>query len=159
MKYFIDTEFYERGRGYPIELISIGIVREDGEEFYAENLACDLADLSDWLKENVVPQLTEPKMLPTQIAEGIRKFIGDDSPPEFWGYYADYDWVVFCQLFGSMIKLPAKWPMYCRDLKQWCDMLGNPRLPKSTFHHALSDARWNRQIYQFLSTYKQSQTS
>ena len=41
--------------------------------------------------------------------------------PEFYAYYADYDWVVFCWLFGKMIDLPKGFPMYCRDLKQDLD--------------------------------------
>jgi len=41
--------------------------------------------------------------------------------PVFYGYYADYDWVVFAQLFGKMIDLPIGFPMYCRDLKQMKD--------------------------------------
>ena len=42
--------------------------------------------------------------------------------------------------------------MYCRDLKQLCDSLGNPKLPDqtSTEHNALNDARWNKQAYEFL---------
>lgn len=41
--------------------------------------------------------------------------------PEFYAYYADYDWVVFCQLFGTMMQLPKGLPMYCIDLKQELD--------------------------------------
>ena len=41
--------------------------------------------------------------------------------PEFYAYYADYDWVVFCWLFGNMMSLPKGFPMYCRDLKQMLD--------------------------------------
>ena len=37
MKYFLDTEFSERGPMWPIQLISIGIVAEDGREFYAHS--------------------------------------------------------------------------------------------------------------------------
>ncbi len=37
---------------------------------------------------------------------------------EFYAYYADYDWVVFCWLFGKRIDLPKGFPMYCSDLKQ-----------------------------------------
>lgn len=33
MKYFLDTEFHEDGK--TIDLISIGIVAEDGREYYA----------------------------------------------------------------------------------------------------------------------------
>lgn len=40
---------------------------------------------------------------------------------KFYAYYADYDWVAFCWLFGKMIDLPNGFPMYCRDLKQIMD--------------------------------------
>jgi hypothetical protein len=68
--------------------------------------------------------------------------------PEFWGYYADYDWVAFCQLFGTMVSLPKGFPMYCRDLKQLLDSMGNPKFQKdSDAHNSLSDARWIRDTY------------
>ncbi len=72
--------------------------------------------------------------------------------PEFWAYYADYDWVVFCQLFGTMMDLPEGFPMYCRDIKQECDRLGNPELPKQGKgeHNALADARWNKLAWEHL---------
>lgn len=38
--------------------------------------------------------------------------------PKFYSYYADYDWVVICWLFGRMIDLPTGFPMFCFDLKQ-----------------------------------------
>jgi 3'-5' exoribonuclease Rv2179c-like domain len=170
VKFFLDTEFIERGPQYPIQLISIGIVCENGKEFYAQSSDYDPATASEWIKANVFPHL-EPigKNVPAKaIAEQIESFVemnslknsdGSkskyDSGPEFWGYYADYDWVVFCQLFGAMIDLPKGWPMYCRDLKQWCDMVGNPKLPKqaSDEHNALKDAQWNMQIYHFLNRF------
>ena len=43
------------------------------------------------------------------------------NKPEFYAYYADYDWVVFCWLFGRMIDLPDDFPQYCIDLKQTLD--------------------------------------
>lgn len=65
VRYFYDTEFLEDGQ--TIDLISIGIVCEDGREYYAVNAAvgdslneCDLGQrLSrhDWLMEHVVPHL------------------------------------------------------------------------------------------------------
>ncbi len=80
--------------------------------------------------------------------------------PEFWAYYADYDWVVLCQLYGTMMDLPTEWPMYCRDVKQLCDDLGNPTLPKqtSTEHNALDDAIWTRAAWGFLQKLKRSKT-
>ena len=151
MKFFLDTEFIECGCLFPIELLSIGIVSEDGREFYAEVADADLSHANDWVKENVLPHLNGSKLARNMLARAVRMFIGDGKP-EFWGYYADYDWVVFCQIFGAMIDLPKGWPMYCRDIKQLCDSLGNPQLPKqaSTEHNALNDAKWNKIAYEFL---------
>lgn len=178
MKYFFDTEFIETPGS--IELISIGIVSEEGRTYYAESTCFDERRASDWVKENVITKLrwygnefskkgycnsgTQFTGTPQEITEvfgtldlisqTVRSFIGKDKP-EFWAYYADYDWVVFCWLFGSMIDLPEGWPMYCRDLKQWCDQLGNPDLPKQdgNEHHALADAKWNKKAWDFLNNY------
>ena len=154
MRYFIDTEFIESGPHRPIDLISIGIVDEDGRTFYAESADFDPGNANEWVKENVLPHLLGDGMcshLP-QIAEAIKAFIGDEKP-EFWGYYCDYDWVVFCQIFGSMVDLPKGWPMYCNDLKQLCKSIGDPPLPTqhSTEHNALHDARWNKLVYEYLT--------
>lgn len=40
---------------------------------------------------------------------------------QFYSYFGSYDWVVFAQLFGKMINLPKRYPMYTRDLKQMLD--------------------------------------
>ncbi|NCB27317.1 MAG: hypothetical protein EOM62_17975, partial [Bacteroidia bacterium] len=115
---------------------------------------------SAWVMENVLSQLPHPwKKAENPVwftREGIKHqvidFIGTDQNPEFWGYYADYDWVVFCWLFGTMMQLPKHFPMYCRDIKQLCDSVGNPKLPKQGKgeHNALDDARWNKTAYEFL---------
>lgn len=168
MKYFIDSEFIEDGK--TIDLISIGIVAEDGREYYAINSDCNFDKANEWVKANVLSNL-EPKNQggatfwrpKLAIRQGILDFIGQDagadphwSKPEFWGYYCDYDWVVLCQLFGAMIDLPKGWPMYCRDIKQECDRLGNPQLPEQGKgeHNALADARWNKRAWEFLEEYK-----
>ncbi len=152
MRIWFDTEFYEDGR--TIELISIGAVREDGAEFYAETLgAYSLCAMSDWLRENVEPHLRCPRAADrkdrTELAREFRAFAGEF--PEFWAYYADYDWVALCQLFGRMIDLPAGWPMYCRDLKQLADQR-SVKLPaqESGKHDALADARWAKSAHEWL---------
>jgi len=38
--------------------------------------------------------------------------------PQFYADYADYDWVLFCSLFGTMMDLPAGFPMFCNDIQQ-----------------------------------------
>lgn len=153
MRFWFDTEFYENGR--TIELISIGVVSEDGRTYYAETPeARRLAATTHWLAANVAPHLTQDNRHTYerwQIGNALITFMGEK--PEIWAYYADYDWVVLCQLFGTMMSLPAGWPMYCRDVKQLCDERGNPRLPKQSGqeHHALADAKWTREAWLFLN--------
>lgn len=166
MRFFLDTEFIESGPGKPIQLISIGIVSQDGDTFYAISSEFNPDDASDWVKENVISQLEPEDIVPRyplavlanlvkdwvlSLRDGVRN-LGRERKPEFWGYYADYDWVVFCQMFGTMMDLPKGFPMYCRDLKQWCDDLGNPELPKQGKgeHNALADALWNKAVYDYL---------
>lgn len=116
-----------------------------------------------------------------QIASEVFDFTGTyqdsggltDNNKQFYGYYADYDWVVFAWLFGKMIDLPEGFPMYCKDLKQLLDekILSNYTeevrikgfkenlkwvkkldiYPKQEDeHNALSDARWNKKLHEFI---------
>ena len=160
MRYWFDTEFLE-DPAYPIELISIGIVREDGEEYYAE-VDLDTAVFErvldhEWLMANVVPYLSRTHMkYKSKIAEEIDAFVTGHSP-EFWAYCGAYDWVVLNQLYGAMVDHPKRWPFYCNDVAQLCKNLGIPRsrLPKlteehGTAHNALADARWCRDAYVWL---------
>lgn len=150
-RYFLDTEFIERP--HTIDLISIGLVRDDGRELYAESSEVDWSQASPWVLDNVRPHLTGPVMPRAEIARQVREFAPPAERPEFWGYYADYDWVVFCWLFGTMMDLPDGYPMFCHDLKQWASQLGVDSLPEQADveHHALADARWNRTAREFLS--------
>lgn len=151
MKIWFDTEFIENGK--TIDLMSIGMVREDGETLYFESVQCDLSKASPWVEENVIPYLVgyPAERRREVIAARIVEFVGDS--PEFWAYYADYDWVVLCQLYGTMMDLPEGWPMYCRDFKQYLDDRGNPRIEKQTEgqHNALSDALWLKSAHQSMS--------
>lgn len=174
MRYFMDTEFIEDGK--TIDLISIAIVCEDDRELYLCNAECDLDRANAWVKQNVLPHLPKPPWsLPlirtteflewvkeecleemntpwgsrASIRKKILEFMPPDSKPEVWGYFADYDWVVFCQLFGKMIDLPKGYPMWCRDLKQLMWHLQIERPPKPDKEHdALADARWNKQVFE-----------
>lgn len=150
MRIWFDTEFIEDGK--TIDLMSIGAVREDGAQYYAEVIECDLSRASTWVRENVIPHLNGgiSRLVRADIAADLVEFAGEK--PEFWGYYADYDWVALCQLYGTMMGLPKGWPMYCRDMKQLCDDLGNPRLPPQVgdAHHALNDAIWTHAAWQQL---------
>ena len=260
MKYFLDTEFLEGtqkklfGQSKPtIDLISIGIVCEDGREYYAISKDFNLKEAWNrwqqrtgegdrnniepkyyWLRENVLKPIfielrakeyayanqalyranvyistedlkfnyrTIKRLIKKygktnkQIAKEIKHFVADrpieankeqwildydTKDVHFYGYYSDYDWVVFCWLFGKMIDLPKGFPMYCIDLKQILDerakrWLGNIPQQSCVFcddfdskldsiksckdypkqaneHNALADAKWNFELYKFLKT-------
>lgn len=239
MKYFMDCEFIEGFKKpirwlptignfnkpyHSIHLISIGIVCEDGREYYAIGNEFNPDDANEWVKENVLNKLLDRFELHDcgaieapivkhdtwksnkQIAKEIIDFVypnyylyAKSIPkekimniiinklesgkwvedkyliPEFYAYYADYDWVVFCSLFGTMMDLPKAFPMYCRDLKQMIDdiCMSDKRwegtcngfekrlalikswedYPKQTNeHNALADAKWNFELFKFLKT-------
>lgn len=166
MRFFYDTEFLEDGR--TIELISIALVAEDGREYYAVNRGMPWAKIErhDWLMRNVVPYLPlaegnairphwehESVKWKTAIANEVLAFLlHDQTEPELWAWYASYDHVVLAQLWGRMIDLPRRIPMYTNDLRQEHYRLGSPKMPKQSEkeHHALADARHCKVMYDFL---------
>lgn len=140
-RFYYDTEFIEDGR--TIDLISIGIVGEDGREFYAVNRDAPWKRIykHDWLMANVVASLPRihgdrrlqvstrrnpmaldfrsPQMREhAQIADEVRNFLLAGDPPEMWADYGAYDHVALCQLWGSMSALPKGVPMWTHDLRQ-----------------------------------------
>lgn len=163
-----DTEFLEDGQ--TIELISIGMVREDGAKLYLINGEFDLGKIvaHDWLMENVFPHLPAKlgedgmpewdidhkdwiRAMPRKsIRHYVRDFVLALPEPVLWADYAAYDHVVLAQLFGRMIDLPDGFPMWTCDFQQERCRLGYPVLEMDETigvneHHALADAedlRW-----------------
>ena len=146
MNFFIDTEFIESfhkpflgKKRHFIDLISIGIVCEDGRSLYLVSSEYNYNDADPWVRENVILPLYLSSVSGDQRnhidVENFHKRIGFTNAeiakkiatfcalyePTFYAYFADYDWVLFCSLFGTMMKLPKTFPMYCRDLKQMLD--------------------------------------
>jgi len=158
---YYDTEFLERGPAHPIELISIGMVRDDGTEYYAVAADAPWERITEhaWLMANVMPSLpkrlagtlsgvavdfTDPRVKPRSlIAEQVKRFVLGSPNPELWAWYGAYDHVVLAQLFGRMVDLPTGFPMWTNDLRQEVARLGDPQLPEqpSGLHNALADAR------------------
>lgn len=181
MRIYYDCEFVDDGS--TIDLISIGMVAEDGRELYCINGegAVGRALNHDWLRQNVLPHLPviihdEPLFdMPRWfewdeddpeydenvwkreiIRQKVYSFILQTPNPQLWSWYGAYDHVALAQLFGSMIDLPPEVPMFTNDLKQEAVRLGNPRMPhqESGAHNALADARWHRDIGGYLSRYE-----
>jgi 3'-5' exoribonuclease-like protein len=161
MRYFYDCEFIENGS--TIDLISIGVVAEDGREYYAISTEFKPKKANDWVKRNVLVHLPPRNPNPAyesprichearawkkraQIKADLLEFCDPrrDGPIAFWGYYSSYDHVALCQIFGTMMDLPKGWPMLTYDLRQLLDWLGHQSVtqPDDAPHHALTDARW-----------------
>ena len=143
MKYFLDTEFHEHkkpvkflgitiAKVWTIDLISIGIVAEDGRTYYAINRDLNLkyAKKNDWLKKNVLdklpakselyppygsPRLWQESMrwLPMeQIRQEVIDFCGgkpqsDDFGNSFYEY-KDNNYPEFYGYYGSY-----DWVVFC----------------------------------------------
>src|ERR1700728_871840 len=128
MKYWIDTEFIERP--YTIDLISVGLVAEDGREFYAESSEVDWTKANAWTLQTVRPQLDGSGMVREEIGYAVRRFVDQDAQP-------------------------FRFPQLCLDIKQWAIELGDLALPPQVGvrHHALADARWTRDAWTYLATF------
>jgi len=188
MRYWMDTEFIDDG--YTIDLISIGIVAEDGRELYMQSPDFDESHASEWLQQHVFPYLIPCPHLPPQLQlllhrggqctfeepeKGIAGAQADcpwrtreemkreilsfmDSlaygTPELWGWCCAYDFVAFCQLFGTMMDMPQGYPHYMRDFQQVLDERGitDDQLPEQAegLHHALADAKHLKRLWGYI---------
>lgn len=161
-RYFYDWEFEEDGTR--ILPISLGMISDDGRELYMINkdywkwMAEGIANPSDWVKENVLDHISRddrfahgyyiqdfPHIIQNFISCGGK--ITDRNYVELWAYYASYDHVTLAQRFGPMIDLPEPIPMNTNDIKQ---LVGGKTIDfkPDNEHHALSDARWNKKVWE-----------
>lgn len=147
---FLDTEFTDFE---DCELISIGVVSEDGREFYAERTDYDLSKCNDFVRETVLPLLgQEPAFVGTlkEIGSKLQLWLGQFDQVEICvDYSKDYE------LFGDLVRDP--WfldihPAYrCRNI--WNDIAAVDLSPYWAEqgrheHHALHDARANKYAFE-----------
>jgi hypothetical protein len=155
VRFFYDCEFIEDGR--TIELVSIGVVGEDGREYYAVSTEFDPSRAIDWVRKNVLDKLPSPadpawKSL-SRIREELLAFLlGPGDAIELWAWMAAYDHVALAQLFGDMRALPRPIPRFTHELRQRWEDAGSPPLPPAPAdqHSALADARHNLQRWKVL---------
>ena len=147
MRYFYDTEFIEDGN--TIQLVSIGIVSERGEEYYAVSTEFDPHRANAWVRKNVLnklpPRSASVWKSNAQIRREVLRFLTTDGRPDLWAWVGAYDHVVLVQLWGDMSGLPQNFPRFTHELKQLWEMVGRPKLPDVPRgnHDALVDARHN----------------
>lgn len=151
---FIDTEFLNRGADHPLSLISIGMVDDQHNEFYAINADAPLGAMwrDEFIRDVVWPQLPLPVvtshgfggiggsilewdstnsqsefLMPQQeLRAKALEFLTRGSPDlELWGDYCAFDMVLMSQLFGPFKDVPSILPMYMNDLQQMRRLVGD----------------------------------
>ena len=159
MKIFFDTEFIDNPVTRTIEPISFGLVKENGQKYYAEVEETDLSQASDWVKKNVFPYLSGKKTPRAQIAQEIRLFCG--ASPEFWAWFGAYDFVMLCQLYGTMLDVPTGWPNLYYEIVQFAKFKFKQKqsipdfkklFPNGLAHNALADAEWNKKVWDHINS-------
>lgn len=156
---YFDTEFTELHQ--KTTLISIGLVSDDGSEFYAEFTDFDPAQVTPWISDNVLANLhltkaferidrkTFVKGESAFVVTHLREWLADQGEVQIWSDCLAYDWVLFCELFGGALKIPKTIYYIPFDL---CTLLLakeiDPDISREKFgeiqgakHNALHDAR------------------
>lgn len=191
-EFFVDyykSSFFNKKKitTHTIQPMEVAIVDETGNiyHYYYNDFDIDAAWDNEWLRNNVMIKWyqntihgdTRNHIVFTKdwlkrfvkiygynrktIAYFIQNIAGND--PEFYGYYADYDWVALCSSFGKMINLPSNFKMYCQDVKQLLDeyivrnntsigeVIGYYNYPQNDNEHdCVSDAMFNKNLYNWL---------
>lgn len=166
---FFDCEFMEDGT--TIEPLSLAFVAETGQRLYVVIADADHSKASAWVEENVLPHLRwldaqdataewdverdvylyidraqAGQAIHTwliEIGAVVNPRLQPEPQVEFWADYADYDWIVLCQLYGRMLDLPKGFPMFAMDIQQFKRHVGfTGKLPEveGTAHCAMDDA-------------------
>ena len=160
---FFDAEFtsleYEKS-----ELLSFGAVTLDGATFYCE-IDHDTRDVSDFVREHVLPTLTAPKISLDAARTQIRAFIAEhfgDHHPYLVTYVYKYDAYHWYKLFGYQDEMTQRIILDFASMlfalgvdpeqhsaSQRDDFLRTLGIDGSAFakHNALDDARILRAAY------------
>jgi DNA polymerase III epsilon subunit-like protein len=165
---FFDAEF----TGHDIltdQLMSIGMVSLDGErEMYCE-LVYDADNTSAWVRENVVPYLTQEKITHEEARKRITQFCGS-SEPHLVATVNQYDMAFWHKLFAGekepihSIPIDFASMLFAVGLTPAREIGGEKKKFYAQFdidvdaykmHNALDDAKLMRELYVRLSGYTQ----
>lgn len=119
MKLFFDTEF--TGLHKYTTLISLGIVSEDGREFYAELSDYDKTQCDDWIVKNVINNLQESSCYvgtKQEVGQKLREWLKQFDEIQFISDVCHYDFVLLIDLFGNAFDLPNNVSPTCHDINQ-----------------------------------------
>lgn len=170
MKVFLDSEFTGLHAG--TTLVSIGLVADNGKEFYAELTDYDDNQVDDWIQEHVIENLLFNDFETVSETLGSVTFVKDDSEVvgmqlqawlnsfgtvELWSDVCHYDMVLFQGLFGGAFSVPGHVDYICYDIATVMKVLGlDPDMSRETFidspiegvkHNSLYDAKCIQACY------------
>lgn len=176
MKIFFDTEF--TGLHKNTTLVSIGLVSDNGNTFYAECNDFDAKQIDEWITENVIANLRfangyswcpaledehfEMKGTRDEVGNALREWLSQfyRNGCELWSDCLAYDWVLFCDLFGGAMNIPKEVyyiPFDIATLMKSKDV--DPDTNREEYagiegkkHNALHDAKVIKACYEKLST-------
>jgi hypothetical protein len=177
---YLDCEFLPADPTTP-GLVSIGLTDHEGVDYYAVNADMDTeAVLSvPWMVNNVWPYLPrtmpgvpghrglldfgDPVVRPQQdIRRDITTYFNqtDASETRLFAYYGGQD---ICRLHSlwdnDWSVMPEQIPRWFTELETLIVEAGRPPLPtqKDGEHHALADARHNRELHDYVLRYRLEQ--
>lgn len=134
MNLYFDCEF--SGLHKDTTLISIGIVAESGEKFYAECINYEKSQCNDWIKENVLKHtiLSGNEKLSKSISEDrnttvvlgskadiryeLNEWLKQFGSVQFVSDACHYDMVLLIDIFGGAFELPENVSAVCHDINQ-----------------------------------------
>lgn len=176
MKVFFDTEF--TGLHKDTTLISIGLVSESGQMFYAELNDYNLNQVDDWILDNVIHNLVYNdvnncksfegsnvlmKGSITDVANELELWLNQFDEVEIWSDCLAYDWVLFNHLFGHAFNIPHNVYYIPFDICTLFKLKGvDPDISREEFaniesmkkHNALDDAIIIKECYKKLMEVK-----
>lgn len=117
---YFDTEF--TGLHQKTTLLSIGLINEYGDTFYAEFNDADYTQVDKWLSDNVIANLkynehdtffddSDPGVIQIKDSASVIKlaltdWLGRFDEVEMWSDCLCYDWVLFNNIFGTAFDIP-----------------------------------------------------
>ncbi len=163
---FFDTEFtyLDARKG---ELLSLGLVKDSGEELYIEFDQPPHDRMDPWVIEHVLPSLAGNSISKEDAKVKIREFVGTDRP-YLMAYVNQFDSIYWYDLFSDPQKHPAFWiPIDFASIlfahgfdpesmgkQEFFDRIGVAKTDYATRgHNAIEDARLLREVYHKFMSY------
>lgn len=177
MKIFFDTEF--TGLHQNTTLISIGLITETNDTFYAEFTDYDENQIDEWLQTNVINNLKFNSVYHTHNAKNwefvdntnsikyfLSDWLGQFDTVEVWSDCLSYDWVLFNQIWGHAFNIPKNIYYIPFDICTLFKIKGiDPDINRELFcginldnavkHNALWDAKVIKKCYEKLMDIKE----